>query len=153
MESAAPETAPEAPLYEQLAAKLQRLIEKGALRAGERVPSVRAFSRQQRVSIATVLAAYRRLEDQGCIEARPQSGYYVRPQLFRAPPVPEMYEPPPKATRVNVGELVMEVQQATHYSRLINLGLALPSAEMLPARQLIRAMAAIGRRGVQVAQA
>jgi DNA-binding transcriptional regulator YhcF (GntR family) len=67
-----------APLYSQVAEQIHALIRAGTLRAGERVPSVRRLSHQQGVSVATVLQAYQRLEDAGVIEARPQSGYYVR---------------------------------------------------------------------------
>ena len=64
-------------LYKQLALRISELVEHGTLRAGERVPSVRKCSEQQNVSIATVMQAYRLLENRGVIEARPQSGYYV----------------------------------------------------------------------------
>src|SRR5262245_37505212 len=67
-------------LYEQVASRISELVSRGTLRPGEKVPSVRSCSRQQNVSISTVTQAYRLLEDRGVIEARPQSGYYVRPQ-------------------------------------------------------------------------
>src|SRR5262245_51735449 len=67
-----------APLYHQLAEQIHEMIRAGTLRAGDRVPSVRSLSQQQNVSVSTVLQAYQRLEDNGVIEARPQSGYYVR---------------------------------------------------------------------------
>ncbi|MGR8935899.1 MAG: GntR family transcriptional regulator, partial [Gammaproteobacteria bacterium] len=53
-------------------------------RSGERLPSVRQLSRQQQVSTATAVAALQLLEDQGHIEVRPRSGYYVRPRLRSA---------------------------------------------------------------------
>ena len=68
------------PLYVELADSLQSLVEQGTLRPGHRVPSVRIMSRQRDVSIATVLQAYTVLENRGYLEARPQSGYYVRPR-------------------------------------------------------------------------
>ena len=48
----------EALLYEQVAARIQHLIEEGVLRPGERVPSVRQVSRQQNVSVSTAFQAY-----------------------------------------------------------------------------------------------
>src|SRR5918997_897400 len=66
------------PLYEAVADRITRLIDQGTLRPGDRVPSVRQLSRQLQVSITTVLEAYRLLEDHGALEARPQSGHYVR---------------------------------------------------------------------------
>src|SRR6266403_4956040 len=82
-------------LYKQLALRISELIEHGTLRPGERVPSVRRCSEQQSVSIATVMQAYRLLESRGVIEARPQSGYYVRAQRWTPPPEPAMYMPKP----------------------------------------------------------
>src|SRR6516162_1802324 len=89
-------------LYEQVAVRISELIEHGTLRPGERVPSVRRCSEQQNVSIATVTQAYRLLESRGIIEARPQSGYYVRRERWTPPPEPEMYRPARKAVDVNV---------------------------------------------------
>ena len=64
-------------LYQHLADELVGLIDTRTLRAGDRLPSVRAYSRQKRVSLATVLRAYQLLEDRGYLEVRPQSGHYV----------------------------------------------------------------------------
>src|SRR5688500_9665008 len=72
-------------LYQRVAERIEQMIAKGALKSGERVPSVRKLSGQQRVSVSTVLQAYSILESKGLIEARPQSGYYVRPRAGRAP--------------------------------------------------------------------
>ncbi|MGH7455257.1 MAG: GntR family transcriptional regulator, partial [bacterium] len=52
-------------LYEQVAHEITDLIERGTLRPGERVPSVRRYSAQNRVSISTVMQAYALLEDKG----------------------------------------------------------------------------------------
>ena len=55
-----------------------------ALRANERIPSVRAMSRTAKVSVSTVVQAYVHLENIGLIEARPQSGFYVRAPEIRS---------------------------------------------------------------------
>ena len=39
------------------------------------------------VSINTIMEAYARLENKGMVEARPQSGYYVRMRPAIAPPL------------------------------------------------------------------
>ena len=82
-----------APLYQQVAEAIGHLIAAGTLRSGERVPSVRRLSQQRRVSVSTVLQAYKQLEDAGLIEARPQSGYYVKRRALPAPE-PELSRPP-----------------------------------------------------------
>ena len=83
-------------LYERVARLVESQISSGTLRANERIPSVRAMSRTARVSVSTVVQAYVHLENIGLIEARPQSGFYVRtPELKRLP------EPRPKPARMH----------------------------------------------------
>ena len=69
----------------QLAAEVLQQIQAGTFQVGERLPSVRQISRQKGLSVTTVLQAYHLLEDRGAIEARPQSGYYVRVGRCRPP--------------------------------------------------------------------
>jgi DNA-binding transcriptional MocR family regulator len=133
-------------LYKQVALRISELIEHGTLRPGERIPSVRELSEREEVSIATVMQAYRVLESRGLIEARPQSGYYVRARLWSPPPEPGKSEPTRSATRVSVNELVMEVLQATHAPGLVGFGAAMPSPQLLPTAQLHRTMASVARR-------
>ena len=133
-------------LYDRVATRISELIEHGTLRPGERVPSVRKYSAQQEVSIATVTQAYRMLEDRGLIEARPQSGYYVRARRWTLPPEPEIYRPRPQVTRVRMPDLVLNVVRASFKPDIVRLGATLPSPELFPARELNRFMAAVGRR-------
>ena len=103
------QTEQDAFLYEQVASELADLIRQGTFRPGERIPSVRQLSRQRKISITTVLQAYMVLENQGLIETRPQSGYYVREKLPQILPEPEMSTPQQDPTLVSVRELVMMV--------------------------------------------
>jgi DNA-binding transcriptional MocR family regulator len=133
--------------YEELADRLADMIERGTFRPGDRIPSVRQMSRQQEVSISTVLTAYYLLEDRGLIEARPQSGYYVRLRRPTALPEPEISSPEPDPTDVNVRELVMMVLRDTLDPNLLQFGTAIPHPDVLPVRQLNRILAAIAREG------
>ena len=65
-------------LAEQLATRLAQSIHLRLTAAGTRLPSVRDAARRHGVSVATVVAAYDRLQAQGLIEARPQRGFFVR---------------------------------------------------------------------------
>src|SRR3569623_877769 len=65
-------------LYESLASELGQAIERGSLRAGDRLPSVRRLAEERSCSVSTVLEAYLRLENAGLIEVRPKSGHFVR---------------------------------------------------------------------------
>jgi len=76
METTGQNEAAKQPLYEEIAHRIGGLIDQGTYRPGERIPSIRALSRQMQVSVNTVMGAYARLENIGKVEARPQSGYY-----------------------------------------------------------------------------
>src|SRR5215207_9528940 len=52
----------EAPLYQRLAGQIELGIASGALRAGDRLPSVRQLTQQHGVSMSTALQALRHLE-------------------------------------------------------------------------------------------
>src|SRR5205807_5690301 len=82
------------PLYLKVAQQIELQIRKGALRVGDRVPSIRGLRRQQGVSVSTVLQAYYWLENQGWIEPRPQSGFYVRVPYSHLVPEPEFQTKP-----------------------------------------------------------
>ena len=133
-------------LYKQVALRISELVGHGTLRPGDRVPSVRRCSEQQNVSIATVMQAYRLLEDRGIIEGRPQSGYYVRAQRWSAPPEPGRSKPTARAVEVRVSDLVMQVVKAGRDPSLVRLGATLPSPELFPLKELHRAMSSVGRR-------
>lgn len=84
------------PVYQRLAGLLEEMIENRSLRAGDRMPSVRQFSAQQRVSVPTALQAYVTLETRGLIVARPKSGFYVRARQADLTPEPMKLSAAPK---------------------------------------------------------
>ena len=132
-------------LYEQVADRIAKLIDKGTLKPGERVPSVRKLNAQLGVSVSTVLQSYLLLEDKGLIEARPQSGFYVRLRPRELPPEPKMSSPSSSATKVDIGELALEVHEAIMDPKIIPLGAATPSDDLLPTRKLYRLLGSVAR--------
>jgi DNA-binding transcriptional MocR family regulator len=138
--------APDAYLYHRVADRISELIAHGTLRPGERIPSVRKLSLQQSVSMATVVQAYRFLEDQGKIEARPQSGYYVRTRKWSPPPEPGKSTPAPRAVDIALSDLALEIIKSARDPSLVGLGATMPSLELFPLRELNRVTASVGRR-------
>src|SRR5436190_2997531 len=100
---------PKLPLYLQVARQIEGQIRKGALRIGDRVPSIRGLRRQQGVSVSTVLQAYFWLENRGWIEPRPQSGFYVRVPYADLAPEPELQSKAGAPTGVDVIDVLDEV--------------------------------------------
>jgi len=141
----APEPARESTLYADLALSLQQLIEQGTLRPGHRVPSVRRMALQRDVSISTVIQAYTLLENRGFLEARPQSGYYVRPRLPMHAPEPRMARPMAKPSYVGVNDLTAEVLTLSTDPTYLALGAACPDHTLFPTKKLARILGAVGR--------
>jgi DNA-binding transcriptional MocR family regulator len=65
---------------EMVSKRILDLIRAGALKEGDRIPSIRQLSRELEVSINTVKEAYWKLESRNYIVAVPQSGFYVKKQ-------------------------------------------------------------------------
>ena len=121
-------------LYQKLADDLSVLIRQGALKPGDRVPSVRETSRERGMSPATVIHAYELLEGQGFIETRPRSGYYVGTHWNLPKPQPRRTSP--KSTLVDVSELVFEVLESLQNRAVVPLGSAFPSPTLFPLQRL-----------------
>jgi DNA-binding transcriptional MocR family regulator len=132
-------------LYQEIADRLSELIRQGTYPEDARLPSVRQASEQQGVSISTVLQAYALLESRGLIEARPQSGYYVRRQSSGRLPEPEMSAAGRDPSLVSIHELTMMLLDDVLNPELVQLGAALPNPELLPIKKINYIMASIVR--------
>lgn len=139
---AAPERSP---LYVELAQEIQDLIEQGTLRPGHRLPSVRRMSLQRDVSISTVIQAYTVLENRGVLEARPQSGFYVRPRMIEQALEPRMAKPMLKPSYVGVNDLTAEVLTLAMDGDFVPFGAACPDPSLFPTRKLARLIGSVAR--------
>lgn len=131
--------------YEELAGFITALVDNGTLRPGARAPSLRQICRQRRASLSTALQAYRLLEDQGVLEARPQSGFYVAKAAAVSLETPAISRPPRRATNVSVSGVVLKLLEHAADPRLVPLGCAIPSADLLAAGKLDRFLARAAR--------
>ncbi len=136
------------PLYEEIAARVGGLIEQGTYRPGERIPSIRTMSRQMQVSINTIMEAYARLENKGMVEARPQSGYYVRSRLPEpgAGGAKSTAGEDPVACCVSIDEVPMRIMRTLSDASLVPLGGGIPNTDLLPVDKLNRMLATESRR-------
>ncbi len=136
------------PLYEEVAENLASMISNGTYRPGERIPSIRGMSRHMRLSVNTVMRAYAHLENMGLIEARPQSGYYVRSLIL---------EPEPHTVRaakgrgivpspVTIRDISFQIMRSLSDRSLVPLGRGVPNPELLPMDKLNRMLGTESRR-------
>lgn len=133
-------------LYDQVARVVRGMIDEGSLEAGQRVPSLRNMSKRLKVSITTVIQAYTHLEDEGLIESRPQSGYFVTGRASQAIPAPRRSRSQRAPRRVKVGGAVQAILSLANNDDVVPLGVANPAAELLPTRALTRLVRDVARR-------
>src|ERR1700733_8071679 len=122
-------------LYEHLADELGQAIDRGSLRVGDRLPSVRRLAQERSVSVSTVLEAYLRLENAGMIEVRPKAGHFVRRRAATTadPRAPRASQRP---SRVTVDDAYIKILAAMRDPELLPLGCATLDPSYLPIAQL-----------------
>jgi DNA-binding transcriptional MocR family regulator len=127
------------PIYVKVAAEFRRQIENGVLRVGDKLPSIRVLRRGRRISAATAMEAYLRLERDGFVRARDRSGFYVLDPLSSRYPQPEAASALVPPVPVGISRLVAEVLQQTGNGKLVPLGVSTLAPSLLPIPRLNRA--------------
>lgn len=119
-------------LYQDLANRLQQLVDDRVYTIGSALPGVRRLSEQHEVSVSTAVAACQELERRGVLEARPRSGYFVLPPLAQRP-APKQQAVSRKPRPVTGQERVLQLIQSANNKKLANFGTAVPDPDYLPA--------------------
>jgi DNA-binding transcriptional MocR family regulator len=133
------------PLYAKLADEFTVSCARGVLRAGDRLPSIREASQSRGVSITTVKRAYQLLESRGVVEARPSSGYFVRPRAAArlALHPPEMATP--AEAEGDVGRFVLDTLRSIANTNALPLASPYPDPALLPWRRVRQHVTDVGR--------
>jgi DNA-binding transcriptional MocR family regulator len=134
------------PLYVRLADDLTRQVDRGILRQGDRVPSLRALSLRKGVSISTAMQAYLHLENRGLLEARPQSGFYVRTPYSDLIPEPQFEASKMQPPATGTDAILAEIMEAANDPANISFGAGHPSPEVFPVSKLNLILRRIIRR-------
>jgi len=91
------------PIFEEIRDSMRLYIDRGVLKPGERVPSVRELAIDLSVNPNTVMRAYQVLTDEGLLVAIPKKGLYV-------------------ANRANQGQKEKQIKLQATLSKLIEEG-------------------------------
>jgi len=126
--------------YIEVADRIEVQIEKRILKVGDKLLSVRALSKEQGISLSTAFQAYYLLESKGLIEARPQSGYYVKFSPEHILDMPRISEPPDDAIPVSRDDMINSVYVDLNSEKLLNFSTAAPAIELLPTAKLNKAV-------------
>jgi DNA-binding transcriptional MocR family regulator len=125
-------------LYSQVVDLINDQMSSGALRAGDRLPSLRRLSERLEVSIPTVRQAYLELERRGRIEARPKSGYFIQAQ--RQNRLVKVGCKTCQPMTVNCRNLIDRVYDGIHMPGVLPLGIANPCMASPATKTLHRSM-------------
>lgn len=90
-------------LYDYLYQRIRDDITSGAIGAGDRLPSKRAFAQHLGVSVVTVEAAYAQLVAEGYVKARPRSGFFAVALQGPGEAKPRLRAPAPKPRKEGPG--------------------------------------------------
>lgn len=123
-------------LYLEVAERIEQLIEKKSLKVGDKLLSVRSLSKEQGISLSTAFQSYYHLESKGLIEARPQSGYYVKFSPKDTFEIPTCCEPTNEVLPVSVDEMITSVYFDLRSPKLTSFSLSSPDPSLLPAAKL-----------------
>ncbi|RYD56415.1 MAG: PLP-dependent aminotransferase family protein [Sphingobacteriales bacterium] len=127
-------------LYLGVAKHIEQQILDNVLNIGDKLPSVRVLSKEQGMSVSTILQAYYHLEGKGLVESRPQSGYYVRFNPSRFPQKVEKSNFALSSKNKNVEAIISEVYDDFTKPGIVRFSLSVPAPEILPLAKLNKAM-------------
>ncbi|ODP98412.1 GntR family transcriptional regulator [Salinivibrio sp. SS3] len=131
--------------YRDIASWIETQIQQRVWQVGDRIPSVREMSRLQHVSPMTVMRAYEQLEADGWVEARPRSGFFVRPHYNKLA-VDALARPQAQSQWLDTHQDVFDVISASHKGAYYPFGSAFPDPQLFPMQALGRAMARVLRQ-------
>lgn len=132
-------------LYKKLADELANHVQSGGFQPGDRLPGVRQQAVQRQLSIATVLSAYRQLEDWGLLEVRNRSGFYVKSRPLAQVSPPRVHVTTMRPAPVTGQDMVLRLIKAANDPAIVQLGAAVPAPEFLPTRAIEQALTKAAR--------
>jgi len=130
---------PDCPKYLKLAKSFERQLRIGALRVGDRLPSVRQLRDQHSISVGTAIECYLWLERQGYIRSYPKSGFYVTRTPLSDGAEPDVLAPSGSPVAV-IGTSFYDSGIPTGASDAVQLGPAVVGQSLLPVARLNRSM-------------
>ncbi len=134
--------------YQQLADRLKEQIQMGYFARSAKLPSVRQLAGEHGVSLSTVQEAYRVLEREQLIEARPKSGYFVaehRKPIDR----PHVSRPPQRPMDVSLWEDVLAMLMGHGVDAVCEFQHAMPDMRSSTLKPLLKTLYELNRHRPQ----
>ncbi|MDF2179357.1 PLP-dependent aminotransferase family protein [Aliiglaciecola sp. CAU 1673] len=126
-------------LYHQVVDLICDMQQKGTLRPGDRIPSLRQLAERLDISVPTVKQGYLELERLGLVEARPKSGYFLCASQARMN-TPRKPKQTTYAVPVGRQEMIEQVHANVHQRSALPLAICNPVSALPPHKALARNM-------------
>ncbi|RMZ60134.1 PLP-dependent aminotransferase family protein [Chryseobacterium nematophagum] len=123
-------------IYSEITNQIADQIQKGILKAGDKLPSVRKLCQDHQISMNTAKRVYLELESRSLIDSRPQSGYYVSKPILINLPLPEVSQPSLIANTDEPNELISKVYENMGKKGLTIFSIGIPAGDLLPQAKL-----------------
>jgi DNA-binding transcriptional MocR family regulator len=131
--------------YQSLAQDLTLRIADGEWEAGARLPSLRELCAGHGVSMATAKRALELLLDQGRVQVRAQSGFYVTAAASTAEPANKAQAPDLQELH-HQRERMLSLMQLAEQAIPVSLQMAGPAATLLPTEAMARLLTRLLKR-------
>jgi DNA-binding transcriptional MocR family regulator len=128
--------------YEEVVHKIEEIIDRLNLVAGDRIPSVRSVCQELSVSLTTVFQAYSILEARGIIIAKPKSGYYLSAPLIKTLIKQDESKFIVLPTHVEVNTMATTMMKNAKEHGVINFSILSVANEFLPITKINKAVQA-----------
>ena len=122
--------------YELLAQELHKQIADGQFQANMKLPSVRQLCKRHDLSMSTVVKSLEILQQDGVIESRDRSGFYINPNQSSKTPEPQGHYVLQKPTQIDNKDLVLGLVRSFYQPNVFNIGPAIPSTSFLPVAEI-----------------
>ncbi|PST83129.1 PLP-dependent aminotransferase family protein [Pedobacter yulinensis] len=138
-------------LYRQVADELAALINRGVLKPGDKLPSVRMLCKRYGIGMNTAKRIFVQLSDRALVYSKPQSGYFVSQPAYVRQPLAAPSRPHPEPASLEPKELITKVYSHMGNEKLTLFSINVPSAGLLPLaklkKELIQATQQLGSGG------
>ncbi|WP_300675547.1 PLP-dependent aminotransferase family protein [Soonwooa sp.] len=133
-------------LYLNIAKAIQDQIEKGVLKVGDKLPSVRSAQKLYNVSLNTAKSAYLELESRSLIRAKPRSGFFVGPLTQPKLSLPTVSKVDAEVNIEEAEDLAEKIMKTISNPNVTQFGLSIPGANLLPVAKLNKTLANVVRK-------
>lgn len=134
-------------LYEKISAQIKGLVDKGVIKVGDRLISVRNLSKEKNVSLNTAFKAYQDLVIKGIVETRPRSGYYVSNAKLPLP-IEQSESSKTEHRSGNIDNLIEFANNMFSNEDIVRLSVTTPHVTLLPSAKLNKSMNEALRKSV-----